>query len=218
MLGSGSWWQFTPTPNDTTSSGMPLLSPSTMADESQASPTPSLSVSSWRNVPAMIGGLAVVGQSSTASGTPSTSSSSFCVEHPPAFATLSLTQVSGETFTQVHWEVVAVHTTLGFSWQMPVGSGPQSESVVQCLEFDRLHVPVARSTACAPLQSASQASPSPSWSLSVCSGFGVRTQLSLLSVTLSQSVSLRQKGGVLVTLVPSQATPRVPRPGTWNGL
>ena len=40
-----------------TSSGMPLLSPSCMNGESQASPLPSLSVSSWRNVPGMIAGL-----------------------------------------------------------------------------------------------------------------------------------------------------------------
>src|SRR3989441_6311873 len=60
----------------TRSSGMPSKSSSSEPAGSQASPRPSRSLSSCRNVPGMIDGLAMSGQSSTLSGTPSASASS----------------------------------------------------------------------------------------------------------------------------------------------
>src|SRR5690349_97514 len=50
---------------------------------SQASPSPSRSLSRWVCVPATIGGFGTVGQSSTPSSTPSASLSSSTGEHEP---------------------------------------------------------------------------------------------------------------------------------------
>src|SRR2546428_8988013 len=59
---------------------MPLKSSSSDPAGSQTSPRPSRSLSSCRNVPGMIAGLAMSGQSSTLSGTPSASASSLMGE------------------------------------------------------------------------------------------------------------------------------------------
>ena len=107
----------------------------------------------------MIGGLEVVGQSSTASGTPSWSSSSFCAEQVPLLTTPILEQVSADVLMQVHCGVLgSMHSLVGFSWQKPLVG--HWASVVQMVSLDRLHEPAASSWACAPAQSPSQASPS----------------------------------------------------------
>src|SRR5881397_2171648 len=94
MFGRVTLPQLTRRAYEIASSGMPLLSPSTMNGESQASPSPSLSWSAWRNVLGMMGGFGMTGQLSMASGTPSASISSFTVAQPPALITPSFWQVS----------------------------------------------------------------------------------------------------------------------------
>ena len=99
--GSGTFLQEMMVLNDTASSGMPLLSSSRVSGGSQISPRPSWSLSAWRNVPGMIGGLGVFGQSSMLSGTPSPSASSCTGPQEPSFTTPSLWQVCGTKPTHV---------------------------------------------------------------------------------------------------------------------
>src|SRR5262245_13868542 len=209
-FGSVSLPQFTSTPNDTMSSGTPLLSPSIISGESQASPSPSLSASAWRVVPAMIGGLASTGQSSMPSGTPSASTSSSTAWQPPEFAMLCFWQVSGAIATQVHCCVLTVQMVFTFSAQKPVVG--HWALLVHWMVLLRLHEPIGRVTTWALTQSPSQASPSRSPSAFVCGrGLGVRTQLSTRSLTPSPSRS---------ALLESQAAPRPvpPAPSVCSGL
>src|SRR4029078_10167469 len=109
--------------------------------ESQASPSPSLSLSAWRSVPGMIGALAITGQLSTASVTPSASASSFFVWQPPSLMSPVRWQVSWLMFTQVHCAVDVVQTVLTFSAQTPL-SGHWA-LVVQIVVLVLVHVPEA---------------------------------------------------------------------------
>ena len=171
----------------------------------------------------MIGGFARFGQSSTLSGTPSASASSCTVPQEPSLISPCFWQVCGPRPRQiwlpgfVHSLAPAVHRTVVATLQWPT-AGQQVcptghaalVSAVQKLSLIRLHDPTARGEGRAFRQSPSQASPMPSPSWSVCPVFGVRTQLSSRSWTLSPSMS--------VLLL--HAAPRVvePVPGTCAGL
>src|SRR5262245_51971825 len=154
----------------------------------------------------MMAGFAIVGQSSTVSGTPSTSRSSFTVLQVPVLATEVFWQVSPPqtSFTPPrHWALVVqlfperrqvkmqlqfplllVQVLFTFSRQRPL-MVVHWASVEQICELVRLHEPLARTTGPALEQSPSQASPIPSLSESCWVGFGVLTQLSTLSLIVS---------------------------------
>ena|SRR5436309_9150854 len=120
----------------------------------------------------------MAGQSSTASGTLSTSTSSFTVEQFPELVTPAFMQASWVRTPQVFpppQSLLAVQTLAGLLLQDPVigqqvcpagqvGFG----SAVQTTVLDRAHDPVASVVAIAPTQSPSQASPRPSLSRSGC--------------------------------------------------
>src|SRR5882724_2885117 len=111
--------------------------------------------------------------------------------------------------TQVQPPVEVLQTFFGFSAQTPVTG--QSVLRVQMVALVRLHEPLDRICERALTQSPSQASPMWSPSESTCgAGFGVRTQLSLLSGTPSPSRSV----------FPLHARPSrlEPPPGVCSGL
>src|SRR5436309_4352662 len=177
----------------------------------------------------MIGGFDVVGQSSIESGTPSASMSSFFTVHPPDLTTPSVLQVSPpqmseappvhcapvvqmfpprlQVLMQVQLPLLLWQALFGSSWQMPlVGHWASVEQIVALVRLQEpAKVPV-NVTGCAPLQSPSHASPIPSLSVSAWFWFGVLTQLSSRSLTVSPSRSA----------CASQAAPLPPCPGTWS--
>src|SRR5882724_2851780 len=170
----------------------------------------------------MIGGFALLGQSSTLSGTPSPSASSCTVPQEPSLTSPCFWQVCDTKPTQVcvpppeHcWSAVQRTFVLMLQWPTagqqvcPTGHAALV-SAVQKVSLIRLHEPTARFEGRGFRQSPSQASPILSKSWSTCPMFGGRTQLSSRSWTPSPSVSV----------LPLHAAPRVEEPpaGTCAGL
>src|SRR5262245_55776904 len=139
----------------------------------------------------MIGGFEMFGQLSTLSGTPSASPSSCTAPQVPLFATLVFMQVCGPKPTQVWFPghvLLARQKTVVLMLQWPAAG--QLASVVQNVSLMRLQEPLGRIVVCGLPQSPSQASPTPSRSVSSCDGLNVRTQLSSLSRKVSPSRSV----------------------------
>src|SRR2546425_11281228 len=122
----------------------------------------------------MIGGFALLGQSSTLSGTPSPSASSCTMPQEPSLTSPCFWQVCGAKPTQVctpppeHcWSVVHRTPVLTLQWPTcgqqvcPTGHAALL-SAVQKNSLIRLHEPTARLEGRAFRQSPSQASPMPS--------------------------------------------------------
>src|SRR4030095_2966050 len=121
----------------------------------------------------MMAGLGVVGQSSSASGTPSTSMSSFLVAHEPLFVTDRLSQLSPPQISpgppaqaaprvgqivperlqvkkQLHCWLLLLQVLLGSSLHTPLLGHWAAD--VQMVVLVRLQVPAARVTTAAPAQ------------------------------------------------------------------
>src|SRR3989442_86499 len=156
------------------------------------------------------------------SGTLSTSSSSLMVEQKPALVTSNLTHTSCEMLRQVPpvghcpLEVQTFATLL----HVPViGQPPAPVSLVQTMELDRLQFPEPSVTFCAPWQSPSHASPTPSPSLSSWVGLVTVGQLSHSVPKPSASPThvpvphtVEDKQGLPGVVPPTQA------PFSWPGL
>ena len=125
--GSGTFLQEMVVLKVTTSSGMPLLSSSSVWGGSQTSPRPSSSVSSCLKVPGTIGGFGTFGQVSTLSGTPSPSASSCTAPQEPSFTTPSFWQVwvTAALRSHVPWlpvqKVLSEQANVGAPLQWPTG-------------------------------------------------------------------------------------------------